>query len=63
MTSDDAIRRKDAPFRMAQPSLPQPLMYLCGPASAPHKGPRLGGYWRAGLPMMCPGCAKQKGKS
>ena len=63
MTSDDAIRSHDRPFRMAEPSAPTPLMYLCGPAHDPHKGPRAGGYFRAGLPMLCPACAKAKGKA
>jgi hypothetical protein len=63
MTSDDAIRSQDRPFRMGTPTLPTPILYLCGTSVDQHKGPRLGGYWRAGLPMLCPLCAKLKGKT
>jgi len=52
MTSDDARHVPDRPFVMAQPSLPTPLLYLCG-----HKGIRAGAFFRGGLPMRCPACA------
>jgi hypothetical protein len=49
MTSDEARHVPDRAFRVAQPSLPQPLLYLCGTASDPHKGPRQGGLLLRGV--------------
>ena len=53
MTSDEARHVPDRAFRVAQPSLPQPLLWMCG-----HKGPRAGGYFRGRVPMRCPACNK-----
>jgi len=55
MTSDEARHVPDRAFRVAQPSLPQPLLWMCG-----HKGPRAGGYFRGRVPMRCPACNKEK---
>lgn len=46
--------------RTAQPSPPMLLMYLCGTARDPHKGPRAGGKVRGGLLLVCPACMTKR---
>jgi len=59
------VGTRDVSFasRTAQPSPPMLLMYLCGTARDPHKGPRAGGKVRGGLLLQCPACvAKESAK-
>jgi hypothetical protein len=56
MTSDEARHVPDRAFRVAQPSPPLELLYI----ACSHKGPRSGGRFRGGLPMLCPGCWKER---
>ena len=56
MDARSSVADVSAVLRCAQPSLPQPLMYLCGTANQPHKGLRAGGMFRGKLPMRCPAC-------
>ena len=55
MNRFSSVRGNTATVRMAQPSAPLMLLYLCE-----HKGLRAGGFFRGQLAMRCPACNAKK---